>query len=55
MRKTVVIWSEGSRLAGDLLMPDSPVGGEKLPAILLCHGWGGLKEHLIATYAPWFS
>jgi dienelactone hydrolase len=54
MRKPVTIWSEGTRLAGDLWTPDA-AASEKLPAILLCHGWGGLKEHLNATYAPWFS
>jgi uncharacterized protein len=56
MRKAVNIWSEGVRLAGDLWTPDDDAeGGAKLPAILLCHGWGGLKEHLNSTYAKWFS
>src|SRR5512137_3018454 len=55
MRRPVTIWSEGTRLAGDLWLPDAVAAGEKLPAIVLCHGWGGLKEHLNSTYAPWFS
>jgi|SRR5581483_3378992 len=54
MRKSVNIWSEGTRLAADLFVPDDAREGERLPAILLCHGWGGLKEHLSSTYAPWW-
>jgi dienelactone hydrolase len=54
MRKTVTIWSEGIRLAGDLFVPDGLAPNAKAPAILLCHGWGGLKEHLSGTYAPWW-
>lgn len=55
MRQAVEIWCEGSRLAADLHLPDGLVGDQQIPAILLCHGWGGLKEHLTATYAPWFA
>ncbi len=39
--RSVEIWSDGTRLAGDLFYPKDRVGGEKLPAIVLCHGWGG--------------
>ncbi len=52
--ESIVIWSEGTRLAGELWQPDDLKPGERRPAVLLCHGWGGLKEHLNATYAPWF-
>ena len=55
MRKAVTIWSEGTKLAGDLFIPDDIKPGEKRPAVLLCHGWGGLKEHLSSTYAPWWA
>jgi len=55
MQKPVTIWSDGTRLAGNLWTPDGAAPNAQLPAILLCHGWGGLKEHLNATYAPWFS
>jgi uncharacterized protein len=54
MKKEVVIWSEGTRVAGDLFLPDDLKDGEKRPAILLCHGWAGPKSHLSATYAPFF-
>jgi dienelactone hydrolase len=51
-RKPVTIWSEGSRLSAVVLNPRAaPRPG---PAILLCHGWGGLKEHLIQLYSRAF-
>src|SRR5215469_14137551 len=52
-RKLVTIWSEGSRLAAVLLTPAATPAPR--PAILLCHGWGGLKEHLISSYATPFA
>ena len=49
----VILWAEGSRLAAEIL---KPVGaGDAVPAILLCHGWGGLKEHLKERYAEPFA
>lgn len=52
MRTPVTIWSEGSRLAAEVIRP---VGEGPYPAILLCHGWGGLKEHLAERYALPFA
>lgn len=54
MQKAVTIWSEGTRMAADLFVPDDLVAGERLAAILLCHGWAGPKAHLNRTYAPVF-
>ena len=54
MQENLTVWSEGTRLAADLWIPDDLATGERRPAVLLCHGWGGLKEHLNATYARWF-
>lgn len=54
MKTDVTIYSEGTRLSGNLLIPDDLKDGEKRPTILLCHGWGGPKEHLNNTYAPYF-
>jgi dienelactone hydrolase len=53
--RAVTIWSDGTRLAGDLFYPKDAEEGDKLPAIVLCHGWGGVKEHLNRTYAPRFA
>jgi len=54
MKKEITIWSEGTRLAADLFLPDDLADGQKRATILLCHGWGGAKSHLSATYAPYF-
>ena len=51
-RRPVRIWSEGSRLSAELFKPERAAAAA--PAILLCHGWGGLKEHL-ARYAGIFA
>ncbi len=53
-RKVVELWSEGTRLAADIFLPAAPQPDAGYPAILLCHGWGGLKEHL-ARYAEKFA
>ncbi len=52
-RTSVTIWSEGSRLAAEVIRP----AGEGPPraAILLCHGWAGLKGHLAERYAIPFA
>ncbi len=44
--RSVDIWSEGTRLAGDLYFPDNLEAGDTLPTIVLCHGWGGVKRGL---------
>ncbi len=52
-RRGVTIWSEGTRLAGDLWFP--PVLAAPAPAILMSHGWGGERGHLNRAYAPHFA
>lgn len=51
----VTIWSDGTRLAGDLwslpgVSPDAPV-----PGVLLVHGYGGRREQLNGAYARKFA
>ena len=41
----VDIWSEGTRMAGDLYRP-ADAGDARLPAIIMSHGWGGTKAGL---------
>jgi len=53
--RPVNIWSDGTRLSGDLFYPKGWRSGVKLPAIILCHGWGGLRSHLNKDYAPLYA
>jgi fermentation-respiration switch protein FrsA (DUF1100 family) len=42
--RSVEFWSDGIKLSGDLFWPESLKEGEKLPAIILCGGWGSTKR-----------
>lgn len=42
----VDIWSEGTRMAGDLYRPAGAPDDARLPAIVMSHGWGGTKAGL---------
>lgn len=53
--KQVDIWSDGTRLSGTIIRPKGMKAEDKLPAIILCHGWGGLRAHLNAAIAPLFA
>ena len=43
-RKSVTIWSDGTRMAGDVYMPKNIKPDDKLPAIVFVHGTGGVKK-----------
>jgi putative heme-binding domain-containing protein len=53
--RPVDIWSDGTRLSGNLFYPTELSQGQKLPAIVMSHGWGGLAQHLDEAYAPYFA
>ena len=55
MKRDFYLWSEGTRVSASIFTPNDVKEGELRPAILLCHGWGGPKEHLNNTYAPFFT
>jgi dipeptidyl aminopeptidase/acylaminoacyl peptidase len=40
----VSFYSEGTRLAGDLFLPDGLAAGEKRSGIVLCHGYTGVRN-----------
>ncbi len=42
-KREVVVWSDGTRMAGDLYLPKGLKPEDKLPAIVLCAGTGGTK------------
>ncbi|MDQ2857275.1 MAG: alpha/beta fold hydrolase [Candidatus Eremiobacteraeota bacterium] len=52
--RPLTIFSEGTRLAADVFAPAGDGPATRRPAILLCHGWGGLKSQL-AEYARAFA
>ena len=54
-KRPVTIWSDGTRMAGDLYLPKNRAEGEKLPAIVLCAGTGGTKGGTQARIAPIFA
>ena len=43
--RTVNIMSEGTRLTAEVYAPKNPAT-EKLPTIIMAHGWGGVAAHL---------
>lgn len=53
--KAITFWSDGARLQGDVFQPIGLKPEQKLPGILLIHGWGGHKGNLNRIYAPQFA
>lgn len=54
-KRPVVIFSDGTRMAGDLYLPKDRQLNEKFPAIVLCAGTGGTKGGTQARVAPIFA
>jgi dienelactone hydrolase len=53
--RSVTIWSDGTRMAGDLYVPADLKEGEKRAAILFCAGTGGTKKNNGALYGARFA
>jgi dienelactone hydrolase len=53
--QSITFWSDGARLKGDVFKPQGLTPEEKLPGIILLHGWGGNKANLNRAYAPQFA
>jgi len=51
MKQEVVFYSEGSKLIGDFYLPETLTDGTKLPSVVLCHGFAGIREILLPPYA----
>jgi len=54
-RRSVTLWSDGTRLAGDITYPKEFATGGQHPCIVMCHGWGGTKQHLNRQIGPRFA
>jgi acetyl esterase/lipase len=52
--RQVTVWSDGTRMAGDLYVPGNLKDGEKRAAILFCAGTAGTKKGNGALYATRF-
>ena len=44
MKRAVEFYSEGVKLCGDVYTPDGLTAGETRSAVLLCHGYTGVKD-----------
>ena len=55
MIKKVEFYSEGCLIKANLYLPDPISENEKLPAIVLCHGFAGIKELLLPAYGERFA
>ncbi len=44
MKRAVEFYSEGFKLCGDVYTPDGMQSGEQRSAVLLCHGYTGVKD-----------
>lgn len=53
--RTVDVWSDGTRLSGDLFYPAGLSPSQALPAVVMSHGWGGVRSHLNQAYAPFIA
>jgi predicted alpha/beta hydrolase len=51
MKRSVEFYSEGCRIAADLILPDTFTEGQRLPAVILCHGFSGIRTILLPPYA----
>lgn len=55
MRKEIAFFSEGCKLIGDLFLPEAAPPDDGLPAVVLCHGFSGIREILLPPYAEAFA
>ncbi len=54
-RRAVTIWSDGTRMAGDLYLPKDRKPDQKLPVIVFANGTGGSKRKLPTRLGPAFA
>ena len=52
--RNVAFYSDGVKLAGRVLLPDSYLPGERRPAVLICHGRFAIKEWVPSRWTPYF-
>ena len=55
MRQDVMFMSQGLRCSGWLYIPDNLTPDEKVPAIVMAHGYSAVKEMSLSNYAERFA
>jgi dipeptidyl aminopeptidase/acylaminoacyl peptidase len=53
-RKAITIWSDGTKMAGDLYLPKSIKPQDRLPTVVFIAGTGGTKKSSCARMGPIF-
>lgn len=54
-QRTVNFFSEGTTMEGDLFLPSDLKSGERRPAVVLCHGFTGVRSMILGDYAKVFA
>ena len=54
-KRSVTIWSDGTKMAGDLYLPKDRKPDEKIPAVIFCAGTGGTKKGSPVRLGPRFA
>ncbi len=47
IRRQQTLFSEGTRIAAEIFLPETTPPPAGFPAVLLCHGWSGVKSQLV--------
>lgn len=55
MERPVSYFSEGTRISATLYLPDNLKAGERVPGVVLCHGFTAIKELILPDYARRFA
>ncbi|HEX4209705.1 MAG TPA: alpha/beta fold hydrolase [Candidatus Binataceae bacterium] len=54
-QRTVNFFSEGTKMEGDLFLPADLKSGAQRPAVVLCHGFTGVRSMILGDYAKVFA
>lgn len=55
IEREVAYFSEETRIAGTLFLPDAASSDHPVPGVVLCHGFTGIKELILPDYARGFA